>query len=472
MKDYTQYKRIIKFMSSAAIVAMEAGIYGFVWVTYYNRLLEFPFWRRGNWLMIAVYAVLLIFFEQMYGGFKVGFYKKWNVIYSQILALVIVNVITYLQIALIDKRFHSLTLMGGILVTEIIVAVIWAFAFQFIYSRLFPRRHMLLVYGERPIFHLMQKISTREDKYQICNIIHYEEGVDEIMRLADQYDAIIIGDIPAHERNQLLKRCFGQGIRTYTVPKISDIINRSSDDLNLFDTPLLLSRNEDLKIEQLFAKRMMDVVCSFLGLLISSPFFLIIAFLIKATDRGPVFYKQIRLTRNGKEFEIYKFRTMIQDAEKDGHARLASEHDDRILPVGRFLRATRLDELPQLINVLKGEMSMVGPRPERPELAAEIEKELPEFPYRLKVKAGPTGYAQIYGKYNTTAYDKLKLDLTYIRNYSFFLDLKLMIMTPKIMLMKESTEGVIDEDPRLQQQQEAAAARMDIKVKDKNRNVI
>ena len=472
MKDYTQYKRIIKFMSSAAIVAMEAGIYGFVWVTYYNRLLEFPFWRRGNWLMIAVYAVLLIFFEQMYGGFKVGFYKKWNVIYSQILALVIVNVITYLQIALIDKRFHSLTLMGGILVTEIIVAVIWAFAFQFIYSRLFPRRHMLLVYGERPIFHLMQKISTREDKYQICNIIHYEEGVDEIMRLADQYDAIIIGDIPAHERNQLLKRCFGQGIRTYTVPKISDIINRSSDDLNLFDTPLLLSRNEDLKIEQLFAKRMMDVVCSSLGLLISSPFFLIIAFLIKATDRGPVFYKQIRLTRNGKEFEIYKFRTMIQDAEKDGHARLASEHDDRILPVGRFLRATRLDELPQLINVLKGEMSMVGPRPERPELAAEIEKELPEFPYRLKVKAGLTGYAQIYGKYNTTAYDKLKLDLTYIRNYSFFLDLKLMIMTPKIMLMKESTEGVIDEDPRLQQQQEAAAARMDIKVKDKNRNVI
>ena len=472
MKDYTQYKRIIKFMSSAAIVAMEAGIYGFVWVTYYNRLLEFPFWRRGNWLMIAVYAVLLIFFEQMYGGFKVGFYKKWNVIYSQILALVIVNVITYLQIALIDKRFHSLALMGGILVTEIVVAVIWAFAFQFIYSRLFPRRHMLLVYGERPIFHLMQKISTREDKYQICNIIHYEEGVDEIMRLADQYDAIIIGDIPAHERNQLLKRCFGQGIRTYTVPKISDIINRSSDDLNLFDTPLLLSRNEDLKIEQLFAKRMMDVVCSFLGLLISSPFFLIIAFLIKATDRGPVFYKQIRLTRNGKEFEIYKFRTMIQDAEKDGHARLASEHDDRILPVGRFLRATRLDELPQLINVLKGEMSMVGPRPERPELAAEIEKELPEFPYRLKVKAGLTGYAQIYGKYNTTAYDKLKLDLTYIRNYSFFLDLKLMIMTPKIMLMKESTEGVIDEDPRLQQQQEAAAARMDIKVKDKNRNVI
>ena len=464
MKDYTQYKRIIKFVSSAAIVAMESGIYGYVWIFYYNSLLQFPFWRRGNWLMIAVYAVLLMFFEQMYGGFKVGFYKKWNVIYSQILSLVIVNVITYLQIALIDKKFHSPSIIGGILVVQIIVAVVWAFAFQFIYSRLFPRRQMLLVYGERPIFHLMQKISTREDKYQICNIIHYSEGIDSIMELSKNYDALIIGDIPAHERNQRLKRCFGCGLRTYTVPKISDIINRSSDDLNLFDTPLLLSRNEDLKIEQLFAKRFTDIVCAAAGLVISSPFFLIIAFLIKATDGGPVFYKQTRLTRNGKKFQIYKFRTMIQNAEKDGRARLASEHDDRILPVGRFLRATRLDELPQLINVLKGEMSMVGPRPERPELAVEIEKELPEFPYRLKVKAGLTGYAQIYGKYNTTAYDKLKLDLTYIRNYSFFLDLKLMIMTPKIMLMKESTEGVMEDDARLQQQ-EAAAAKIDIKLK-------
>ena len=197
--------------------------------------------------------------------------------------------------------------------------------------------------------------------------------------------------------------------------------------------------------------------------MIAAPFFLVIAVLIRATDGGPVFYKQIRLTQEGREFMIYKFRTMIQNAEQDGQARLAAEGDARILPVGRFLRATRLDELPQLLNVLKGEMSMVGPRPERPELAAEIARTLPEFPYRLKVKAGLTGYAQIYGKYNTTAYDKLKLDLTYIRNYSLILDLKLMIMTPKVMLMKESTEGVMDEDVRLQSQ-EVAAAKIDIKL--------
>ena len=465
MRDYTQYKRIIKFLSAGMITALEAGIYGYIWIMYYNKMIAAPFWRKGNWLMIAVYTILLLFFQQTYGGYKVGFYKKWNVIYSQILSLFIVNVITYFQIALIDKKFHTPSIMGGVFLAQIIVAVVWAFGFQFVYSRMFPQRRMLLVYGERPIFHLMQKISTREDKYQICNIIHYGEGIDAIMELVHNYDAIIIGDIPSHERNQLLKMCFGKGIRTYTVPKISDILNRSSDDLNLFDTPLLLSRNEDLKIEQLFCKRLLDIVCSVAGLIITSPFFLVIALMIKATDRGPVFYKQVRLTKDRKEFMIYKFRTMIQNAEKDGHARLASNDDDRILPVGKFLRATRLDELPQLINILKGEMSLVGPRPERPELAAEIEEDLPEFAYRLKVKAGLTGYAQIYGKYNTTSYDKLKLDLTYIRNYSFFLDLKLMIMTPKIMLMKESSEGVIEHDANLQKQ-EIAAARMDIKLKD------
>ena len=222
-------------------------------------------------------------------------------------------------------------------------------------------------------------------------------------------------------------------------------------------------------VEQLFLKRLTDIVVSAIGLVITAPFFLVIAIMIKGTDKGPVFYKQTRLTKDRKEFQIYKFRTMIMDAEKDGRARLASQNDDRILPVGKFLRATRLDELPQLINILKGEMSLVGPRPERPELAVEIEKGLPEFAYRLKVKAGLTGFAQIYGKYNTTSYDKLKLDLTYIRNYSYFLDWKLMLMTPKIMLLKESTEGVGSEQD-IQQRQELAATKIEIHLDEEENN--
>ena len=189
-------------------------------------------------------------------------------------------------------------------------------------------------------------------------------------------------------------------------------------------------------------KRIEDIVVAILMLVLFSPIFLFAAIGIKCTDGGPVFYKQDRLTMDGKLFQIYKFRTMVVNAEKLSGPILASDRDPRILPIGRFLRATRLDELPQILNILKGEMSLVGPRPERPELAAEIEKNIPEFSYRLKVKAGLTGYAQVYGKYNTTAYDKLKLDLMYIRKYSLLLDLKLIIMTPKIMLLKESTEGV------------------------------
>ena len=177
-------------------------------------------------------------------------------------------------------------------------------------------------------------------------------------------------------------------------------------------------------------------------LLVFSPIFVLAAVGIKCTDRGPVFYKQERLTKDGKHFMIYKFRTMVVDAEKMSGPVLASERDPRILPIGKILRATRMDELPQILNILKGEMSLVGPRPERPELAAEIEREIPEFRYRLKVKAGLTGFAQVYGKYNTNSYDKLKLDLMYIRKYSLMLDLKLILMTPKIMFLKESTEGV------------------------------
>ena len=204
----------------------------------------------------------------------------------------------------------------------------------------------------------------------------------------------------------------------------------------------MLSRNMGLSIEQQWLKRTEDIVVALLMLMIFSPVFLIAAIGIKCTDGGPVFYKQERLTKDGKHFMIYKFRTMIVNAEKMTGAVLASEKDPRILPIGRILRATRLDELPQILNILKGDMSLVGPRPERPELAEEIQKTIPEFAYRLKVKAGLTGFAQVYGKYNTTSYDKLKLDLMYIRKYSLLLDLKLILMTPKIMLLKESTEGV------------------------------
>ena len=446
MKNYEDYKRIIKFIFSFNAVFFVAAIFWFMWNGYYNRIIEAPFWRRGNWLMVALYALLLIFFFRTYGGFKIAYLKKGNLIWSQVLSIIFVNAITYIQISLLDKKFHPLYPMAAMTLVQFAVVAIWANVFQLIYRRLFPPKKMLLVYGDRSAFHLMDKINSREDKYFLAGAVHIRQGVEEILGQVKDYDAVIIGDIPSHERNLLMKQCFDWSIRTYTVPKISDILMQTSTALDIFDSPLFLSRNDGLQIEQRFMKRAMDIVLSLVGLVISSPFFLLISLSIRFTDPGPVFYRQDRLTKDGKVFRICKFRTMVQDAEKISGARLASEDDDRILPVGRLLRRTRLDELPQLWNILKGEMSLVGPRPERPELAAQIEEEIPEFSYRLKVKAGLTGYAQIYGKYNTTAYDKLKLDLTYIRNYSLLLDLKMILMTPKIMFMKESTEGVKEED--------------------------
>ena len=445
MKKREQFKRLIKFSFSFVAVLLVVGVYFVAWTGYYNKIIiEFPFWRRGNWLMVALYAVLLVFFNQTYGGFKIAYLKKGNLIWSQVLSIFFTNVITYVQISLIDKKLHPLYPILIMSIVQGVLIALWSVVFNWIYRQLFPAKRLLLVYGEKSAFHLEEKINSREDKYYLAGAVHISRGQEKIMKMAEHYDAVIIGDIPAHERNLLMKLCFQKSIRTYSVPKISDILIRTSTELDIFDSPLLLSRNDGLQIEQLAIKRAMDIVFSAIGLVMTSPFFLIIAILIKFTDGGPIFYRQVRLTKNGKEFTICKFRTMIQNAEKYTGARLASENDDRIFPVGKFLRRTRLDELPQLWNILKGDMSLVGPRPERPELAQEIEKEIPEFRYRLKVKAGLTGYAQIYGKYNTTFYDKLKLDLTYICNYSLLLDLKLIIMTPKILAMKESAEGVDD----------------------------
>ena len=252
----------------------------------------------------------------------------------------------------------------------------------------------------------------------------------------------MLWDIPTADRNKLLKFCYGRSMRVYMMPKIPDVLVQGSDQLHLFDTPILLTREYALTVEQRITKRLIDIVCALILVILTSPIMLITAICIKCYDKGPVLYKQVRCTMGGKEFWIMKFRSMRVDAEKDGVARLASKNDNRITPIGKFIRAVRIDELPQLFNILSGDMSFIGPRPERPEIIKQYVEEMPEFVFRMKVKAGLAGYAQVYGKYNTTPYDKLKLDLSYIENYSVWLDIKLMLLTLKILIQAESTEGV------------------------------
>ena len=230
----------------------------------------------------------------------------------------------------------------------------------------------------------------------------------------------------------------------WCVPRIGDVIMASAEKQHLFHLPMLMVEKYNPTPEYLIQKRAFDIVVAGLALILFSPIMAILAVVIRM-DGGTAFYRQKRLTKDGKVFEILKFRSMRMDAEKDGVARLSSgEADPRITKVGRFIRACRLDELPQLINIIKGDMSIVGPRPERPEIAEEYKKDLPEFDLRLQCKCGLTGFAQVYGQYNTTPYDKLLMDLMYIAQPSMVEDLKICFATVKILFMKDSTEGIAE----------------------------
>ena len=437
------YKRTIIFLLASLVIIAQALIFAYLWYHYYREWIYKPFWRKGNWVLIGLYALIDVMFSKLYGGLRVGYLKRIDVIYSLALATICTNVVVYFQITLINRWF--LDPMPLILATlvDFVIIVVWAFGSQYIYSKLYRARKLLVIYGDRKPDQLIEKMNSRKDRYDISGKVHIDVGEKEIYKMMRHYEGVIIWDLPSQIRNKYLKYCFAHSIRCYVTPKISDVILNGTDRIHLFDTPLLMSRNMGLSAEQKFIKRTMDILISAMAIVVFSPLMLIIALCVKLYDRGPVFYRQERLTYMGKPFMIFKFRSMCVDSEKNG-ARLASKHDSRITPVGKVLRNLHLDELPQLFNVFLGDMSLVGPRPERKVIMHEYQREIPEFYYRLKVKAGLTGYAQVYGKYNTTPYDKLKLDLFYIENYSLLLDIKLLFMTVKVFFQKEVSEGVDD----------------------------
>ncbi len=443
MKEFESIKRIIILLLSFVGLLIQTAAYSYSWFGYYYDTVKVKLYFRGHILMIFLYIALLFFFSSTYGGLKVGYLKPTEVFFSQIFALLCVNVISYFQISLMANWVVNVEPMIKVTVAQILLSGVWTYLCNMFYRRAFPPREMLLIHGERPIADILEKFASRKDKFHIANCINVAEGYEAIVQEAEKrYGAVVLWDIPTTFRNRILKFCYSKSIRVYMMPKIPDVIIKGSEQLHLFDTPILLTREYTLTVEQRIVKRFIDLLCAILLLIIASPFMLLTAIAIKLYDGGPVFYKQVRCSRDAKEFSIIKFRSMRVDAEKDGVARLAAKNDARITPIGKFIRAVRIDELPQLLNILKGEMSFIGPRPERPEIIEQYLKEMPEFVFRMKVKAGLAGYAQIYGKYNTTPYDKLKLDLSYIETYSILLDLKLMLLTLKILFKPESTEGV------------------------------
>ncbi|MCR5251780.1 MAG: sugar transferase [Lachnospiraceae bacterium] len=395
-------------------------------------------------MAIGVYLAISCVILPWIRAFKIGVDRKTSVLTAIIVGLFLVNLVEVpVSMAITGQWRFVLAFMWRyalLWIGQSLVCIILANGMIDIYKKLFPPLEILEIYGEHPN-NLAMKLHGRPDKYHVAKRIHWEQIGDSFAELIKDYDAVLINDLPDEEENHILKNCYGLNKRVYFTPKLSDILVMASESLNLFDTPLYLARNSGMNGWQRFMKRCFDLFFSFIALIVLSPVMLITAIAIKLEDGGPVLFKQERCTIGGKRFKIIKFRSMIVDAEKDGKPQPAVDGDERITNVGRFIRKTRIDELPQLINILKGEMSIVGPRPERVEHVEKYTEEISEFAFRTKVKGGLTGYAQVYGKYNTSALDKLKMDLVYVMNWNLMLDIQIIFETVKILFLRESTEG-------------------------------
>lgn len=430
--------RIIKTLDAVLMTVP----FALCWYSYYAKHIASPFYAKGDYLVVALFFVLFIIFGRVYDAFLMSMQRISEIVYAQFLAAAVSDFIMYIVIWLLSKHLPNILPGVAALIGQVILAAVWAYNAHHAYFKIFPPQATAVIYDTRQGTEKLIGKYGLDSKYKVVLTATADECIANLAML-DGVSTVFMSGIHSHDRNVILKYCVENNIGTFVIPRIGDTIMSGAYPMHMFHLPMLKVGRYHPQPEYLFIKRLLDIVISAVALVVLSPIFLITAIVIKATDHGPVFYKQIRLTKDGKEFGILKFRSMRVDAEKDGVARLSSgDHDDRITPVGKVIRACRIDELPQLLNILRGELSIVGPRPERPEIAAQYCEEMPEFSLRLQAKAGLTGYAQIYGKYNTTPYDKLVMDLMYIAHPSIVEDLKIMFATVKILFMPESTEGV------------------------------
>ncbi len=450
MNILIKFRKTVMFTVKMLITLTITFSFVFVWQKGYPEAL---FIDEGNYVVVFAFLFLLLTFIKLYGGFKIGVFRMHELWYSLGIAIVFTNFIMYMILSLIARELLSPWMILGGAVFQIVLTGVNVYAANSIYFSLYSSRQILAIYsGDEHGKDIIRKMSRIPERYTIAKALSIKGcKMDKIKREIDNYKAVLICDFDQTKKDAILRYCYEKRKRIYLLPSSTDIILSSAYQSQVFDTPLLMCRNYGLSMEQLVIKRAMDLIVSSIMLICASPIMLITAIAIKLCDGGPVFFKQNRVTRDGEIFNVLKFRSMIVDADKDG-ARGASNNDSRITPVGKIIRACRVDELPQLINVLRGDMSLVGPRPERTENVYTYTEKYPDFNLRHRVKGGLTGYAQIYGKYNTSPEDKLNMDLIYIEKYSTFLDIKLLFMTFKILFMKESTEG-FEEKPTENEQE-------------------
>ena len=400
---------------------------------------------RYNFYVAAGYAACLLFFSRTYNAYLLGYTRIRMLVFLQLLAQFFSVLIVYGVVSVGWNVWKAPFWFLPMLALDSALDIAWSRWGNGLYFKLFPTKKTILIYRSEQDRSRLGNLRGKptERMYKITKELQYDGSFHELKPLLAGYDAVFVAGVNSKCRNGILKYCKEQGIPGFFLPHVGDVIMQEAVHVQAFDAPVLYVARSELRPEYRIVKRLFDIAASLIGIVILSPVMLGIALAVHFCDGGPALYKQVRLTRNGKRFQILKFRSMRVDAEKDGFARLSTgKEDDRVTRVGRLLRMCRMDELPQLFNILAGDMSFVGPRPERPEIAEEYCRTIPDFRLRLQVKAGLTGYAQVYGKYNTDPYEKLQFDLLYINNMSVLTDLKLLFATAAILFLEKSTEGV------------------------------
>ncbi len=404
-------------------------------------------------ITMTTFAIVSLCMARIYGGFAIGRKRPREIVISTVISTLITDLVTYFEFEIMNvNRFNhdhfEISSLDVVLVV-IIFQLIWVFLLTYLAHHIYfkynpPEKTLLFLGNMESKKDYLRRFAHRKKEFEVVSVIsadaeHWHTEVRNVQ-------TVFLCDVEAGRKAQIIDYAYKYHKDVYMTTELADVVINCSKHFLLDDVSMLSSSFRGLTLEQRAVKRAMDLIVATIGIIVASPIMLAEAIAIKLGDKGPVFYKQERLTRDGKVFHVIKFRTMRVDAEKTGKAQLAKENDDRITPVGKILRKTRMDELPQLFNIFCGQMSIVGPRPERPSIAAEYYKDIPEFQFRLRAKAGLTGLAQIMGKYNTTPRDKLMLDLMYIERYSIWEDIMIIFKTVMVFFKSDATEGFTTED--------------------------
>lgn len=443
----------------AVLPLLNTAAFAVCWYAYYEKWLYLTFEGYGDYMVIGFFCALYTVFVHLYGGFDLLTSRVSELIYSHVISLAMTGFFMFVVLWMLIRAHvpHILPLLLCLAVCAAFSAL-WSLIASRLTDKIVPAKKTVLIYDNKEAYkNGVQIAKTQRNRLEMVGEAEASRPLDALeAQLRDTgAEAVLLCGIASSRRNDILKYCIDHDILAYVRPNIGDLLISNGQNLRMNHLPVLLCQRAAPSVFYLGFKRLMDILISGAALILTSPFMLATAIAIKAYDGGPVMFTQKRMTLNRKEFVIHKFRSMKVDADKGGKGIVTMQNDDRITPVGKFIRACRLDELPQLYDIFIGNMTIVGPRPERLETIELYEKDMPEFGLRLQVKAGLTGYAQVYGKANTSPYDKLQMDLMYIGEQGVLTDLKIILATIKILFMPESTEGFAEEKDALPEENAA-----------------